>query len=287
MSTLTDHTIAFGISSYAYAWSVGVPGYPPPAPMTATKLLATVERLGAQNLQLADNLPVHIMTDGGWRDLIDRAGRAGIQLELGLRGLTVDHLQRYLRLSQDCNATFLRVVIDAPGYAPGHDEIVRTIRRVLPHFIEAGVVLAIENHDRFRASELLDIIEATDPAWVGICLDTANSLGAGEDIYRVGELLIPSTVNLHVKDYCIARLNHNMGFTVTGTPAGEGQAPLAWLLRELSRTGRCRSATLETWSLPLETVAATTAREREWSAAGAAYLRSALTKVSSQASTTH
>ncbi len=271
--------IALGISSYAYPWAIGVPGHPPDALMTAFDLLDMAVQADATNLQLADNLPVHTLSDTRWQDLLTKANGQGIQLELGIRGLTVPQLRTYLKLSRQCSASFLRVVIDGPHYEPSHDEIVATIREVLPAFRKVGLVLAIENHDRFRATDLTAIIEATDPEWVAICLDTANSLGADEGIYEVATHLLPYTVNLHVKDYRIDRLDHGMGFTVTGAAAGTGQAPIPWLLTELTRFGKCRSATLETWSLPAATTRESIEREREWSATGAAYLQSALREV--------
>ena len=47
-------------------------------------------------------------------------------------------------------------------------------------FEEAGVVLAIENHDKFSTDELVYMVEELGPSWVGICLDTVNSFGALE-----------------------------------------------------------------------------------------------------------
>ncbi len=269
-------SIAFGISSYAYPWAIGVPGYPPPAPMSAEQLLREARQLGASRLQLADNMPVHQLTAEAWNNLIRTAQQANVQLELGLRGLRPDRLRAYLTLAQQCRSPFVRVVIDEQDYEPQHDEIVRVIQEVLPLYREAGARLAIENHDRFRTYELVDIIEATDPDYVGICLDTANSLGADEGIWEVARTLAPYTLNLHVKDYRIERLDHQMGFTVRGTPAGSGQTPVGWLLDTLRAHGRCQSATLEVWSAPLADIAKTIAQERDWVIQGSTYLRNAL-----------
>ncbi len=269
-------SIDFGISSYAYPWAIGVLGHPPPAPMTAEQLLREAQQLGAHRLQLADNLPVHQLTDDAWKNLLRRAQQTNVQLELGLRGLRPDRLRTYLALAQQCRSPFVRVVIDEQGYEPQHDEIVRVIREVLPMYRAAGVRLAIENHDRFRAHELVEIIAATDADYVGICLDTANSLGADEGIWEVARTLAPHTLNLHVKDYRIERLDHQMGFTVRGTPAGSGQTPVGWLLDTLRAHGRCQSATLEVWSTPLANIEETIAQERRWVEQGSAYLRNAL-----------
>ena len=38
-----------GIGSYAYAWSIGVPGHPPAQPMTAFDLLDEAARLGVRS----------------------------------------------------------------------------------------------------------------------------------------------------------------------------------------------------------------------------------------------
>ena len=269
-------SIAFGISSYSYPWAIGVPGHPPPQPMTARQLLQEAERLKASRLQLADNLPVDQLPDPDWQALVRLAQEANIQLELGLRGLRPDRLLTYLALAQQSGSSFVRVVIDEKDYEPRHQEIIQVIQEVLPLYRKAGVQLAIENHDRFRAQELVDLIEATDPNCVGICLDTANSLGADEGIREVTRTLAPYTLNLHVKDYRIQRLPHQMGFTVRGAPAGSGQTPVAWLLRTLAATGRCQSATLEVWSDPLTTMAETIAQERAWVEQGSDYLRKAL-----------
>ena len=269
-------SIAFGISSYAYPWAIGVPGHPPPAPMTAEQLVQEARQLGAHRLQLADNLPVHQLADDAWKNLLRTSEEANVRLELGLRGLRPDRLRTYLTLAQQCRSPFVRVVIDDKGYEPRHDEIVRVIREMLPAYREAEVRLAIENHDRFRAHELVAIIAATDADYVGICLDTANSLGADEGIWEVARTLAPYTLNLHVKDYRIERLDHQMGFTVRGAPAGSGQTPVGWLLETLRAHGRCQSATLEVWSAPLATIEETIVQERAWVAQGSTYLRHAL-----------
>lgn len=265
-----------GISSYAYAWNVGVPGYPTAERIGAVDLVNLASKHGVTRLQLADNLPVHDLPAEEWKSLVSQARRSKVQLELGLRGLRRESMLNYLGLAVECGSPFLRVVIDAPGYQPDITEIIKVIQDLLPAFRRAAVRIAIENHDRFRSHELVEVIEATDEDTVGICLDTANSLGADEGIYEVTRTLGPYTLNLHLKDYRIERLPHNMGFSVTGRAAGEGQVPIRWLLDELSRWGRCGSVTLETWSTPLETAEETADREREWSARGIMFLRSIL-----------
>lgn len=72
---------------------------------------------------------------------------------------------------------------------------------------------------------------------MGICLDSVNSMGAGEGIETIVEVLSPYTVNLHVKDFVVQRVYHMMGFVVEGRPAGQGMLPLEYLLEKLEPHG--------------------------------------------------
>jgi sugar phosphate isomerase/epimerase len=135
------------------------------------------------------------------------------------------------------------------------------------------VVLAIENHDRFKARELADILRRIDSDQVGVCLDTVNSFGALEGPEVVVETLGPWTVNLHIKDFDIFRASHLMGFTIEGRPAGQGQLDVPWLLDELKAMGRDHNAILELWTPPEATSQETVAKEATWARESIDYLR--------------
>ena len=134
-------------------------------------------------------------------------------------------------------------------------------------------MLGIENHDRFKAAELRRIIETVGSENVGICLDTANSLGAGEGLETVVAALAPVTFNLHIKDFQVKRLPHLMGFTVTGCPAGQGLLDVPWLLQRLGEFGKCRTAILEQWTIPEPEIEKTIAKENDWANASLEYLK--------------
>ena len=119
----------------------------------------------------------------------------------------------------------------APSGAPLAS--VRTIRPVLPELHGAGITLAIENHDRFTARQFAQIVQQLDSPAVGICLDTVNSLGALEGPDAVVTALAPWVVSLHVKEFCIRRADHQMGFIIEGRPAGQGRLNVPWLLEQL------------------------------------------------------
>jgi 3-oxoisoapionate decarboxylase len=247
-----------GIGSFAFGWAVG---HAKP-PLVAPDLLEFARRHGLRVVQLGDNLPVHEMSGAGLSALATAAAQSGIALELGARGLTEAHLERYLYLCRQVDARVLRFVADAVGYEPSAGALRALLTNAVPALYAAAVTLALENHDRLSARVLRDVVDAVASPRVGICLDTANSLGAGEGLEFVAELLAPVTVNLHVKDVAVTRAPHQMGFTVDGRALGEGRLPLREAIARVAAAGRCHSVIVESWTSPGTDIDATVALER-------------------------
>jgi len=265
--------VRLGISSYTYAWAVGVPGAPPERPLGANELIERAANLGADVLQIADNLPLQTWSAREIRGLTIRARDAGVKLELGTRGTAPAHVRRYLELAHAVGSGLVRVVIDAPCDEPTPEEVVRRLAPLRDDFLTAGVTLAIENHDRFTTAELRWMIASLGSDWAGICLDTVNSLGALEGPDVVIATLAPLAVNLHVKDFIISRAWHAMGFTVEGRPAGQGRLNIHALLATVAGAGRDLTAVVELWTPPEPRLADTIAKEAAWARESMAFLR--------------
>jgi len=265
-----------GISSYTYTWAIGVPGYRMHQPLTAMELLEKATELGVSVVQIADNLPLHTLSEAELLALERDAMTRGIQLEIGTRGIQHEYLMHYLQLAERFHSSILRVVIDTSDHHPSIQEVISLLRGCLHAFVESGVTLAIENHDRFSVNEFIHILEAIDSPFVGICLDTVNSFGALEGPQAVVEALAPWTVNLHVKDFNIRRADHMMGFTIEGTPAGMGRLDIPWLLEVLKSHGRQVNAILELWTPPELDLRATVQKEATWAKESIHYLRNYL-----------
>jgi sugar phosphate isomerase/epimerase len=262
-----------GISSYTYTWAVGVPGHLPERPMSLLDLLDKASALGVRVLQVADNLPLDRLSDAELETFESRAAELDIGIEVGTRGIAHQQLRTYLRLAERLRSPLVRIVIDTPDHHPHEDQVISALKDIMPEFERAGVCLAVENHDRFKARTLAEILERVGSEFVGICLDTVNSFGALEGPEAVLETLGPSVVNLHVKDFAICRADHMMGFSIEGRPAGQGRMNLPWLFQELRDQGRDPNAILELWTPPAETLAATIAKEDAWATASVEYLR--------------
>ncbi len=268
-----------GIGSYSYAWAIGVAGYPAPSPpMNYSAFLQRSAELGVKLVQIADNLPLHTLKSPELDALFTAAQQLDLAIEVGTRGIQPDHLRRYLHIAQRCQSSILRVVIDTEEHHPEPPEIVSIIKDILPEYEQAGITLALENHDRFPAKTLAWIIDALASPYVGICLDTVNSFGALEGPMVVVDTLGPYVVNLHVKDFVMRRADHNMGFMLTGTPAGAGMLDVAWLLGRLNEFGRDYNAILELWPPPEADITQTISKEDAWVVASIDYLHTLISK---------
>ena len=263
-----------GLSSYTYTWAVGVSGHPPTTPLTAKGLLAKAHEMEIGVVQFADNLPLAALAADELKEFAASATESGIAVELGTRGIADEaNLLAHLELAKLFGAPFVRVVVDSQGHEPSPEECVSRLRPLLPRFAEAGVKLAIENHDRFSSATLASIVEQLGPDRVGICLDTVNSFGALEGPEVVVRMLAPFTLNLHVKDFTIARVSSQMGFVINGCAAGEGRLNVPWLLHQLRAAGRDINAILELWTPFGPTLDETIAREAAWAESSLRYLR--------------
>jgi sugar phosphate isomerase/epimerase len=266
-----------GIGSYTFVWAAGVQGYPQPAaPLTALQLLTKASALGVRVVQIADNLPLDRLLPEQIDELAAEARARGIQIEVGTRGIKPTHLRTFLKLAQRLGSPILRTLIDSPGQQPSLEEAVAALRQVLPAFRDCGVRLAIENHDRFRAATLAAMMERLNeacPGAAGICLDTANSLGCGEDVFTVLGAVAPWVVNVHIKDFTAERLPHNKGFIIEGCPAGRGAVDLPRLFAELRRLPQDPNIILELWPPPEPTIEESIAKENAWTRQSIDYLR--------------
>jgi sugar phosphate isomerase/epimerase len=225
-------------------------------------------------VQFCDNLPLPALPPAELDTVCQFAKDHEIHIELGTRGITdTENLTAHLKLACRVGAGFVRVVVDSRGHEPTPKETVDRLKPLLPRFSDAGVKLAIENHDRFSCRVLADIIEQLGPAKTGICLDTVNSFGALEGPEVVVQTLAPYTLNLHVKDFNISRVSSQMGFVVSGCAAGQGRLDVPWLLQSLGGPKADMSAIIELWTPFGPDLGVTLALESAWAEQSVAYLR--------------
>lgn len=260
-----------GLSSYTFPWAVGLPGRTPALPLDEQGLLDRVGAAGLHLLQIGDNLPLHTVGLDRLERLARRAAGARIELQIGTRRLVPERIAKYVDIARLVGAKLIRVVIDDVDYHPTPASVIDILLDCLK--LLDGLTLAIENHERFTAPRLRAMIESVGSERLGVCLDTVNSLGAGEGIEAVIQTLAPVTVNLHVKDFAIGRVPNMMGFEVTGRPAGQGFLDVPWLVKHLDRFPKCATAVLELWPPACNSLEEAIATEAAWAESSVRHLK--------------
>ena len=195
-----------GINSYTYMWSIGFRGansaYPdkaayPQNPLTALDLLVKARQLGVRLVQTGPNLPIDALPAKMLDKFIGMAGDEGIRLELGTRGLDLDHLTRQAYLAKRLGATLIRTVPEIKcNPITDYKELIPALRALLPMLAGEGVKIALEN-GRIPAVDLHQALDEVGSPMVGITLDMVNSLAVPEGWREVTRQLAPYTMCVH------------------------------------------------------------------------------------------
>jgi sugar phosphate isomerase/epimerase len=245
------------------------------------ELLQKTVEVNVSVLQIADNLPLHKLRNAELDRLREAASSRALALEAGTRGLDPEHLTKYIRIANRIGAKVLRTVVSGSLCSPEQLTAAEaSVRQVLPELERQGVTLALENNEAFSAKEFAGLVTRIGSAHVGICLDTANSLGRPEMLQTVVENLAAHAVVLHAKDYDIKRIDTRMGFSIIGMPVGEGRVDFDWVLAELRRRGRTGiSIIIEHWPPFAGTIEKTIRLEEDWLARSLRFMHSKLSAV--------
>lgn len=265
-----------GISSFSYCFACGSRAFQRPRQvMTPLDLIGRAAALGAGAVQFGDNMPLEKCSMAELRELRAYAEACGIEPEAGMRGATRERISDYIRITREIGGSLLRLVIDGPGFEPGSEEFCGILCSVIPELEESGVVLGIENHDRFHSCEYAQMVETVCHPQIGLTVDVTNSLSQEERTAEVLQNMAPYCVCLHVKDYEIRRYNGGGGLKITGAALGTGKLDLRRCYEECrDRSGRDFNVILESWMEPCETVEETLRKEDEWARAGMLLLNS-------------
>lgn len=259
-----------GISSYSLTWSIGVPGYDTPKyPLSVTGLLHKAAENEISLVQIADNIPLHTLNLTQYDEILATSNEIGIEIEVGTRGTDPEHLLNYLHIAKRLGARLVRTLITTLDIA----EAQWHLAQVMPQFEKAGVCIAIENHGLHKTKQLSTLFDNIGSPMVGCCLDTVNSFSALENPDRVIADLVPYILNLHIKDFDVTRVDHQMGFLVLGTPAGHGKLNIPRLLETVRSQGKNPTAILELWTPFTRTVEETVELENEWFNQSLTYLK--------------
>jgi 3-oxoisoapionate decarboxylase len=268
-----------GIGSWTYPWAAGtVRNCRPRQPMSPSGLVRQAAELGVKVVQIADNLPLDELTIAELKDLRKLSQDHGIDLQVGTRGVDCSHLFKYLEIALQLEARLIRTMENSQGPRATISAIEKNVSLVLPEFVQAGVSIALENYEAYSTGDLARLINTIKNPNLGICLDVVNSLGALESPDQILDNLAPLTINLHLKDFTIQRLEHLMGFVFLGSPVGQGRLPLEQIFQRLAQSQHRPDVIVELWTPFTKTLEETLALERAWATESLQYLNTLATE---------
>jgi|TARA_B110000908_G_C10265229_1_gene463158 sugar phosphate isomerase/epimerase len=237
-----------GLGSFAYRWSCGFKGRIPQKPLGLLDLLERTERAGLELIQFADNIPLHERDPGEVSELAKEASTKGIAIELGMAGATdAKSLDTYLEYAVSLNCNLIRVSLDAEDLAKDQNQIIGELKSFDKALCDNNVRIAFENHFALASQDLANLVKLLNSKQYGVCLDVANSICAGEWPMETVRILAPYAINLHMKDCRFAIDPYGVGFSVVGTPLGQGMVDVKGILDVLKPKERHINIILEHW----------------------------------------
>jgi 3-oxoisoapionate decarboxylase len=132
--------------------------------------------------------------------------------------------------SKEAGATVLRTVClsgrryevfeSAEQFRQFADQSWKSLTLAEPIAAKHRVRLAVENHKDWRIDEMLGWLKRLSSEFVGVCLDTGNSVALLEEPHAVVEAFAPWTMTTHLKDMAVSESDD--GFLLSEVPLGDG-----------------------------------------------------------------
>lgn len=263
--------MAVGLSTYALFWEWSSLN---PEPIDLAGMLARTHELGSTVFQICDYPLIEDLDAAQLAGVRATADDLGITLELGTRGVRTGHLLRYLDIADALGARVLRSMVQKGPDAPGIEESIDLVARLVPELERRGITLALETYEQVSTADLLRVVTGAESERVGVCLDPGNTVAALELPMDVVRSCAPYVRNLHVKDFAFSRRDGWVGFTFAGAPLGEGLLDYDAMVELVRPDERGINQIIEHW-LPWQGDLATTLQlEQQWTEHNLNYLRS-------------
>jgi 3-oxoisoapionate decarboxylase len=252
-----------GISTYALRWEWEFLDKLD-NPLDLYGMIKKVRDFGAEVLQICDYPLIEKMTLEELHALRKNAEGLGVELELGTQGVHPDHLLKYLRIANAIGSKVLRSMVHDRVNKPSISEAEEWLRTVLPNFEESEVKIALETYEPVKTDDLITIVQSINSQYVGICLDPGNSISELEFPDTVIKNTAQYVTNVHLKDFKFTRREGSIGFYLLGSPVGDGQLNLDYLMETLEKEGKKVNGIIELWLPFTDTIEKTIELQNEW-----------------------
>jgi sugar phosphate isomerase/epimerase len=121
----------------------------------------------------------------------------------------------------------------AESFGQFADQAWRSLTRAEPIVARHRMRLAVENHKDWRVPELLELLRRLSSEYVGVCVDTGNSIALLEDPMGVVESYAPWAFAVHLKDMAVRE--YDEGFLLSEVPLGDGFLDLPRIVQVLTK----------------------------------------------------
>ena len=197
----------------------------------------------AIHLQLSGvELPVRMLDGADIEELRAYAGEQGLFVTVDTDGFDPEKLAGVVETATRIGSPTVRTVIGgakiggdrrplAGRWKPFLDEVAAGLRKATVAAEQAGVNLAVENHQDLASEELLWLCESIDSPYFGINLDAANPLATAEEPVDFFRRVAPYVKNVHLKDYWIWLSEE--GYRLVRCPIGQGIVDFPLMLETL------------------------------------------------------
>jgi sugar phosphate isomerase/epimerase len=248
-----------GLNPYGLSYTVGLQaaGTPRanPDPIGLDGFLALVRALGLGVIEL-DHRWLTPLSDDELARLGERLSDCTRVCSFWLSQTAGETLADAVRCTRGVGARILRFhltpVLEGARASHGArwDEMVEharaTLRRESARIADAGLVLAIEDHQDFGSEELVAFAEDLG-THAGVTFDTGNPYAVGEDPVAFVRRAAPRIRHVHLKDY-VAQFTDE-GYRLVRCAAGDGCVPFPEIADVLGRHHESLTASIEIGAL--------------------------------------
>jgi sugar phosphate isomerase/epimerase len=222
--------------------------------------IAIATELGATVLEIYEPW-LQALSDDDLSALRDRLGALGMWPVVSAGLNTLGPLESAMRSARLLGADTIRLGLsgvlcgDRNLHRDGWGELCSKITDALktwgPRAADAGVMLAIENHQDFGSAELVEYCEMAGPG-VGITFDTGNTFPVAEAPLDFTRRIAPHVRHVHLKDYRVQFTDE--GYRLVRCAIGDGAVPHAEMLAILAEHHDEMTAVLEPGALEVRHV---------------------------------
>lgn len=154
-----------------------------------------------------------------------------------------DDLRRWIEEAAKLENRIMRITAGSPAtreIISGQElceKLVGPLRRASDQAASFGLSLALENHGDLNGHELHQVLDQTERANLGVCVDTVNALRLGDDVADFVALHAARTMMVQLKDCKFQEPYEDRPGGPVTTALGEGQLPLTSYLTTLIDVG--------------------------------------------------